>query len=79
VVGGLQAISFKRVRGAEMRRIVDAKAGAEAVGFKAWLKQVAEKVAEATSEGGFLGFGGVKVTDTEKASIADVAKAMKVA
>jgi hypothetical protein len=36
-------------------------------------------VAEAASEGGFLGFGGVKVTDAEKASIADVAQALKVA
>jgi hypothetical protein len=59
--------------------IVDAKAGAEAAGFKSWLKQVAEKVAEAASEGGFLGFGGVKVTEAEKASIADVAKALNVA
>jgi len=40
---------------------------------------VAEKLAEAASESGFLGFGGVKVTDAEKASIADVAKALKVA
>ena len=64
---------------ARLGEIIDAKAGAEGPGFKAWLKQVAEKVAEAASEGGFLGFGGVKVTDAEKASIADVAKALKVA
>jgi hypothetical protein len=63
---------------AHVGEIVDANAGAEAAGFKAWLKQVAEKVAEAASEGGFLGFGGVKVTEAEKASIADVAKALKV-
>lgn len=59
--------------------IIDAKAGTDAAGFKSWLKQVAERVAEAATEGGFLGFGGVKVTDAEKASIADVAKALKVA
>ena len=64
---------------ARVGEIIDAKAGAEAAGFKAWLKQVAEKVSEAASEGGFLGFGGVKVTDAEKASIADVAQALKVA
>jgi hypothetical protein len=58
--------------------IIDAKAGAEAGSFKLWLKQVAEKVAEAATEGGFLGFGGVKVTEAEKASIADVAKALRV-
>jgi hypothetical protein len=64
---------------ARVGEIIDTKAGAEAAGFKSWLKQVAEKVADAASEGGFLGFGGVKVTDAEKASIADVAKALKVA
>jgi hypothetical protein len=58
--------------------IIDAKAGAEAASFKAWLKHVAEKVAEAASEGGFLGFGGVKVTDAEKATIAEVAKALNI-
>ena len=57
-------------------QILDAKAPDDAATFKAWLKHVAEKVAEASSEGGFLGFGGVTVTDAEKASIADVAKAL---
>jgi hypothetical protein len=37
---------------------------------------VAQKVAEASSEGGFLGFGGVQVSDAEKASLADVARAL---
>jgi hypothetical protein len=40
------------------------------------LRHVAEKVAEASTEGGFLGFGGVRVTDAEKASIAEVAQAL---
>ena len=57
-------------------QILDAKAPDDAAAFKAWLKHVAEKVAEASSEGGLLGFGGVTVTDAEKASIADVAKAL---
>jgi hypothetical protein len=57
-------------------QILDAKAPADAPAFKAWLRHVAEKVAEASTEGGFLGFGGVRVTDAEKASIAEVAQAL---
>jgi len=61
---------------ARVGQILDAKAPAEAPAFKAWLKQVAQNVAEASSEGGFLGFGGVQVSEAEKASLADVAKAL---
>ena len=57
-------------------QILDSKAAADAPAFKAWLKHVAEEVAEAASEGGFLGFGGVKVTDAERASIQEVATAL---
>jgi hypothetical protein len=58
--------------------ILDAKAGPDSGPFKAWLKHVSERVAEASTEGGFLGFGGVKVTEAEKASIADVARALNI-
>ncbi len=44
----------------------------------AWLKHVAESVAEASSSGGFLGFGGVKVTEAEKATIAEIAAALRI-
>jgi hypothetical protein len=64
---------------AEAAKILDAKAPSDAPAFKAWLKNVAEQVADAASEGGTLGFGGVKVTDAEKATIAEVAKALNVA
>ncbi|MCI4678849.1 hypothetical protein K9U39_11450 [Rhodoblastus acidophilus] len=64
---------------AEIGRIADAKAPDDALAFKIWLKQVAERVAEAASEGGFLGLGGVQVTEVEKATIAEVAKALNVA
>ena len=57
-------------------QILDAKAPADSAAFKAWLKHIAEQVAEAASEGGFLGFGGVKVTDAERASIGEVAQAL---
>jgi hypothetical protein len=58
-------------------KIVDAKAPNDAQAFKALLTNVAEQVSEAATEGGFLGFGGVQVSDAEKASIADVAKSLR--
>ena len=64
---------------AEVAKILDAKAPGDAPAFKTWLKHMADQVAEAASEGGILGFGGVKVSDAEKASIAEVGKALGVA
>lgn len=61
----------------EAARILDAKAPEDAAVFKAWLEGVAHKVSEAASEGGFLGFGGVKVSDAEKASISDVSRTLQ--
>jgi hypothetical protein len=60
----------------EVGRIVDAKSPGEAAAFKSWLAHVAQKVAEASTEGGFMGFGGVTVSEAEKASIAEVMKAL---
>ena len=64
---------------AQVGKILDAKAPGDAPAFKAWLKNVAEQVADAASEGGTLGFGGVKVSDAEKATLAEVGKALGVA
>jgi hypothetical protein len=63
----------------QVRQIVDTKAPGDAASFKGWLKHISEKVAEASSEGGFLGFGGVAVSDAEKASIGEVAKTLGIA
>jgi hypothetical protein len=60
----------------EVRAILDAKAPDEAPGFKACLCGIGQRVAEASMEGGFLGFGGVQVSDAEKATLADIAKAL---
>lgn len=60
-------------------KILDAKAPNEAAAFKSWLKNVADQVAESASEGGVLGFGGKQVTDNEKATIAEVGRALNVA
>jgi hypothetical protein len=58
-------------------QILDNKAPDDAAAFKTWLEHIAEKVAEASTEGGFLGFGGVKVTDAERASIEEVGRALR--
>ena len=57
--------------------IVDSKAPEEAAAFKDWLQAVAQKAAEAAKEGGFLGFGGVAVSDAEKAALAEISLALK--
>jgi hypothetical protein len=56
--------------------LVTSKAPEQAAAFKAWLKEIAAKVAEAGTEGGFLGFGGVKVSDAEKATLDRVGAAL---
>jgi hypothetical protein len=56
--------------------ILDTKAPADAPAFKAWLNAIAAKVADASTEGGFLGFGGVKVSEAEKATLAEIAAAL---
>jgi hypothetical protein len=56
--------------------LLDAKAPADAVAFKTWLRHIAQSVAEAAKEGGFLGFGGVAVSETEKATLAEISTAL---
>jgi len=63
---------------AEVGSIVDAKAPNDAAAFKAWLHGISKKVAEAAKEGGFLGFGGVQVSDAEKATVDEVGKALRI-
>jgi hypothetical protein len=60
--------------------LVAAKATpAEAQAYKAMLVSVAEQAAKASKEGGFLGFGGVRVSDKEQAFIAEVKAAAGIA
>jgi hypothetical protein len=56
--------------------LVAAKAPQAAPGFRDWLKAIAARVAEAGTEGGFLGFGGEKVSATEKATLDRIATAL---
>ena len=57
-------------------KLVAEKAPEAAPGFRAWLTAIAERVAEAGTEGGFLGFGGHKVSASEKATLARLATAL---
>ena len=59
--------------------ILDTKVPQDAQAFKSWLQAIAQKAAETAKEGGFLGFGGVAVSDTEKATLAEISSALKLA
>jgi len=59
--------------------IVVAKAPADAPAFKGWLQHISEAVAKASIEGGFLGFGGVQISDAEKATLAHISEALGLA
>lgn len=79
VVEGAQLPQIKDRALAELRRtasILDAKAPSDSAAFKNWLNEIANLVAEAGTEGGFLGFGGVKVTDVERATLAEISTAL---
>jgi hypothetical protein len=61
----------------EAAQLLDAKVdAATASQYRAWALGVAEKVAMASTEGGFLGFGGTRLSDEEKTVIAQVKAAL---
>ena len=59
--------------------VLERKAPSDAAGFKHWLQEVAQRVANASKEGGFLGFGGTSVSEQEQATLRDIATALGVA
>ncbi len=63
----------------EVSAIVDAKAPDDAAAFKNWLRKISQQVAEASIEGSFLGFGGVRVSEAERATLGDISEALGVA
>ena len=78
-VAGEQPTQLKDAALAELRavsKILDAKAPEDAAVLKRWLQDVAQKAAEAGTEGGFFGFGGVAVSDAEKATLAEISAAL---
>jgi hypothetical protein len=69
---------LERVKSAS--ELVARKASAEeASAYRSMLVDIAGKAADASTEGGFLGFGGVRVSDEEKAFISEVGKAAGIA
>ncbi len=61
----LQTGALERLRAA--LDVLEAKADPDEVeAYKQWVRTMARRVAEAGKEGGFLGFGGVRVTESEK-------------
>ncbi len=56
--------------------LLDAKASGDAAAFKNWLREIAQNTAEAANEGGFLGFGGVEVSEAEKATLSEISSAL---
>ena len=59
--------------------VLDAKAPGDAAAFKGWLRQISQHLAEASKEGGFLGIGGVAVSEAEKATLTEISSALKLA
>ena len=77
--GGKEIALLKNIALAELRSvsaILDAKAPADAAAFRIWLQGVAQKAAEAGTEGGFLGFGGVAVSEAEKSTLSEISLAL---
>jgi hypothetical protein len=56
--------------------LVASKAPDDASAFKGWLHEISQHVAEAAKEGGFLGIGGVRVSDAEKATLTEISVAL---
>ena len=61
----------------EAMRLVDERCGAaDAAAYRDWSVGVAREVAEAAKEGGFLGFGGERVSDEERAMLGRIETAL---
>jgi hypothetical protein len=58
--------------------LLDAKAPGDAAAFKAWLGKISQEVAEAAKEGGFLGIGGVPVSEAERATLSEISSALRI-
>jgi hypothetical protein len=63
----------------EVAALLDQKAAPEeAAAYKNWLYQVSVDVANAAKEGGFMGMGGERVSQAEKATLEKIATALGV-
>jgi hypothetical protein len=60
----------------DIAALIETKAPDDATGFKTWLQHIAAGAAEAANEGGFMGFGGVRVSDKERATLTELSGAL---
>ena len=72
--GDIKAKALDALR--QVTALLAARAPGDAAAYKAWLAHISQNVAEAAKEGGFLGFGGVQVSDAEKATLAEISAAL---
>jgi hypothetical protein len=73
--GNIAAVAGQKLRDA--MRIVEAKAtAAEADAYKRFVMTVAQAVASAHKEGGFLGIGGKQISDAENAALDEISAAL---
>ena len=78
----LQPDEFKNAvveKSREVSALLDAKSNpSEANEYKAWLMTIADKVANAASEGGILGFGGEQFSEQEQIAIREIQSALAI-
>lgn len=68
-------IALKHIRA--VNELLDRKAkGDDADDFKKWLLEVGKRVAESANEGGIFGFGGERVSESEKNVLRQIAFAL---
>jgi hypothetical protein len=72
----VRSVGLAKLR--ELGNVLRAKASEEeSAEFRSWLKALAGRVAEASKEGGFLGFGGVAVSDGELLALDQIEIALR--
>ena len=63
-------------RAGQAAQILDARATPEdAAAYKLWLMETAAAICATSTKGGFLGFGGLRISDNEQAFLDDLATA----
>ncbi len=61
----------------EVVALIDAKAPGDAAAVKSWFLNISQSVAEASKEGGFLGFGGERISQAEQSALDEIARILK--
>lgn len=62
----------------DLSSLLTLKAPVDAEGYKKWIFEAAQKTSEAASEGGFMGFGGQKVSPAEMEALQNLAQVLGV-